>query len=68
MPIRPFLAGQAFDAFGEGLRWLSLKTIDDATTRVIAEKIIELAPRGVRDASSLTAVTRKSSRAAASQT
>jgi hypothetical protein len=33
--------------------------VDDAATRVIAEKIIEFAQRGVRDVSSLTAITLK---------
>ena len=65
MPIRPFLAGQAFDpetirdmslALQKVCDALSLKMIDDAATRMIAEKIIELAQRGVRDVSSLTAM------------
>jgi hypothetical protein len=68
MPIRPFLAGQAFDsetirdmslALQKVCDALSLKMIDDAATRMIAEKIIELAQRGVRDVSSLTAMTLK---------
>ena len=33
--------------------------VDDAATRVIAEKIIELAQRGVRDVSSMTVMTLK---------
>ena len=65
MPIRPFLAGQPFDP--EAIRdmslalqnvcdALSLKMIDDAATRMLAEKIIELAQRGVCDVSTLTAM------------
>jgi hypothetical protein len=51
MPIRPFLAGQVFDpetiramsfALERVCDALSLKMIDDAATRLIAEKIIEL--------------------------
>ena len=68
MPIRPYLAHQAFDpetirgmsvALETVCNALSLKMIDDAATRIIAEKIIELAQRGVRDVSSLTAMTLK---------
>jgi hypothetical protein len=33
--------------------------VDGAATRVIAEKIIELAQRGVRDVSSMTVMTLK---------
>jgi hypothetical protein len=47
---------------------LSLKMVDDAATRIIAEKVIELAQRGVRDGSSLTAMTLKEFKGAASQT
>ena len=56
MPIRPYLAGQAFDpetiakmsaALEEVCEALSLKMVDDAATRLVAEKIIELAQRGV---------------------
>jgi hypothetical protein len=54
MPIRPFLAGQAFDP--ETIRdvSLALEKVCEAlsATRVIAEKIIELAQRGVRDVTS----------------
>jgi len=53
---RPFLAGEAFEpetitkmsAGFESLytRSLSLKLVDDAATRLFAQKIIELAQRG----------------------
>jgi hypothetical protein len=68
MPIRPFLAGQAFDpettrdmslALEKVCEALSLKMVDDPATRLVAEKIIELAQRGVRDVTSLTAMTLK---------
>jgi hypothetical protein len=42
-----------------GCKALSVKMVDDAATRVIAEKIIELAQRGVRDVSSMTVMTLK---------
>ena len=38
---------------------LSVKMVDDAATRVIAEKIIELAQCGVREVSSMTVMTLK---------
>ena len=66
MPIRPFLSGQAFEpeviremslALEKVCDALSLKMIDDATTRLIAGKIIELAQRGVHDVSTLTSMT-----------
>jgi hypothetical protein len=62
MPIRPFLAGQAFDpktiielsfALKSVCHALSLKMVDDAATRVVAQKIIELTQRGVRRADML---------------
>jgi hypothetical protein len=65
MPIRPFLANQAFDqdlinemsaALHTVCSELGLKVIDDSATRLIAEKIIALAQRGVRDASTLHAM------------
>jgi hypothetical protein len=68
MPIRPFLAGQPFDpetirdmslALQNVCEALSLKMMDDTATRMLAEKIIELAQRGVRDVSTLTAMTLK---------
>ncbi len=66
MPIRPFLSGQEFDpetiakmsAALEGVcKALSLKMVDDAATRLIAGRIIELAQRGVRDVATLRAMT-----------
>ena len=68
MPILPYLAGQAFEP--ESIRAMSLalenvceklelKLTDDPTTRLVASKIIELAQRGVRDATTLTAMTLK---------
>jgi hypothetical protein len=68
MPIRPFLAGQAFEP--ELIRQMSLaletvcgkfgmKLTDEPATRVIASKIIELAQRGVRDAPTITELTLK---------
>jgi hypothetical protein len=68
MPIRPFLANQALEpeiiatmsaALERVCEALSLKVIDDAATRLVAEKIIQLAQRGVRDATTLTAMTLK---------
>ena len=58
MPIRPFLSGQAFEP--EAIRIMSLaledvcdalglRMTDDPATRLVAEKIIELAQRGVRE-------------------
>jgi hypothetical protein len=41
---------------------LNLKMVDDAATRLVAEKIIKLAQWGVRDVASLTAMTLQSSR------
>jgi hypothetical protein len=57
VPIRPFLAGQAFEP--ETIREMSLalegvcdtlglRLIDDPATRLVAQKIIELRQRGVR--------------------
>jgi hypothetical protein len=68
MPIRGFLAGQAFEP--EVVRQMSLaleticgkfgmKLADDPATRVVALKIIELAQRGARDAPTLTEMTLK---------
>ncbi len=62
MPIRPFLAGRAFEpeiiaemskALQDVCDALRLKMVDDAITRLVAEKIIELAQRGVKDADRL---------------
>ena len=68
MSIRPFLSGQAFDpetinkmsaALQNVCDTLSLKMVDDAATRLVARKIIELTRRGVRDAAALRAMTLK---------
>ncbi len=66
MPIRPFLSEQEFDpetiakmsAALEGVcEALSLKMVDDAATRLIAGRIVELAQRGVRDVATLRTMT-----------
>ena len=63
MPIRPFLAGEPFDpeiiaqmslALESACEALGLKLVDDPATRLVAEKIIALVQRGVRDADTLT--------------
>jgi hypothetical protein len=68
MPIRRFLSGRAFDpetiqemslALEKVCDALRLKLIDDAATRLVATKIIELAERGIRDADKLTSMTLK---------
>jgi len=68
MPIRPFLAGQAFApeiiqqmslALESVCEKLELNLTDDPATRLVAQKIIELAQRGVRDAATLRAMTLK---------
>ena len=68
MPIRSYLAGQAFEpesiremslALENVCEMLALRLADDANTRLVASKIIELAQRGVRDAPTLTAMTLK---------
>jgi hypothetical protein len=68
MPIRSFLSGQPFDpetiasmslALERVCKGLGLKNIDDAATRLVAEKIIELAQRGVRDPNALASMTLK---------
>src|SRR5436309_16106644 len=65
MPIRPFLADQAFEpevitamsvALERVCDALRLKMIDDIATRMVAEKIIKLAQRGVRDVPTLTSM------------
>ena len=65
MPIRPFLAGQAFEPELIGQMSLALESVcgklglslsDDPSTRLVASKIIELAQRGVRDAPTLSAM------------
>jgi hypothetical protein len=66
MTIHPFLSGQPFDpetiakmsdALPSVCDTLSLTVVDDAATRLVARKIIELTQRGVRDAAALRAVT-----------
>jgi hypothetical protein len=68
MPIRPYLAGQAFEAdviqqmslaLENVCGALKLSLIDDPATRLVASKIIELAQRGVKDAATLSAMTLK---------
>ena len=75
MPIRPFLAGQAFEpelinamsvalepelinamsvALERTCSALSLSLVDDPATRLVAEKIIEFAQRGIRDPETLS--------------
>lgn len=63
MPIRPFLAGQPFDpevvdtmsaALENVCKALGLNIVDDPATRHVAQKIIELAQRGVRDTAKLS--------------
>ena len=66
MLIRPFLSGQAFDPetidkMSEALKGvsetLSLKLVDGPETRLVAQKIIELTQRGVRDFALLRTMT-----------
>jgi hypothetical protein len=66
MPIRPFLAGRAFEpelidqmstALVKACDALRLQVVDDAATRLVARTIIELAERGVRDAETLLTMT-----------
>jgi hypothetical protein len=68
MPIRPFLAGQAFEPEAIREMSLALETVcaklalplnDDPATRLVASTIIELAQRGVKDAATLSAMTLK---------
>ncbi len=66
MPITPFLAYQAFEpedikimsaAFVAASHALRLKIGDDPATRLVAEKVIELAQRGIRDPNMLRRLT-----------
>ena len=66
MPITPYLAHQAFEpetietmsaAFVAACEALHLKVGDDPATRVVAEKVIELAQRGIRDPDTLRKMT-----------
>ncbi len=68
MPITPFLARQSFDpeaidemsaAFVAACDALHLKVGDDPATRFVAEKVIELAQRGIRDPNLLCKLTLK---------
>ena len=68
MLIRPVLSGQAFDPetidkMSEALKGvcetLSLKLMDGPETRLVAQKIIELSQRGVRDVAALQAMALK---------
>lgn len=68
MPITPFLAGQAFDpetiekmsaAFVATCNALHLKVGDDPATRLVAEKVIQFAQRGIRDPDMLRKLTLK---------
>ena len=68
MPIRSFLADRPFDpekisemsaALEAACNVLRLRMVDDAATRLVAEKIIELAQRGVRGTDKLSAMALK---------
>ncbi len=62
MPIRPFLAGQAFEpeairnmslAYESACEALGLRLREDTATRLVAKTVIELAQRGISDAKTL---------------
>ena len=62
MPITPFLRGQAFDpeliesmgaAFSKTCDELGLAERSDPITALVAEKIIELAERGLRNSTAI---------------
>lgn len=66
VPIRPFLAGQAFEpeavremslAFEGACEALGLRIREDPATHLVAEKVIELAQRGVRGVDELRTMT-----------
>ena len=68
MPITPYLAHQAFEpevietmsaAFVAACEALHLKVGDDPATRFVAEKVIHLAQRGIRDPDMLRTMTLK---------
>jgi hypothetical protein len=68
VPIRPYLAGQAFEpeiiknmsaALAGACDALQLKMHDDPATRFVAEKVIGLAQRGIRDVGTLRRMTLK---------
>jgi hypothetical protein len=66
MPIRPFLSGQAFSpetirdmslVFENVCEAMELKTTEDPATPLVAQKVIELVERGVRDVVTLYTMT-----------
>jgi hypothetical protein len=66
LPIRPYLAGQAFDAgtirnmslaFENVCEVLGLTAGNDAATKLVAAKIIELTQNGQDDVATLGAMT-----------
>ncbi len=66
MPIRPFLSGQAFSpetirdmslVFENVCEAMGLKATEDPATTLVAQKVIELAQRGVRDVVTLYTMT-----------
>jgi hypothetical protein len=68
MPIVPFLGGAAFEpetiramsiALEEVCKDLGLSLKDDPATRLVAEKIVQLAQRGIREPETLRALTLK---------
>ena len=63
MPIRPFLAGRAFEpetinemglALERACAAMGLRVINDMATELVAEKIIQLVDRGVAGADALS--------------
>jgi hypothetical protein len=66
MTIRPFLSGRPFDPemidrMSEALKGvcetLSLDLADSPETRLVAQKVIQFAQRGINDAATLRAMT-----------
>ena len=77
MPITPFLRNQAFDpetievmgkAFVVTCEALGLSDRDDAMTRLVAEKVIQLAQRGLKNPTELHLAAIKEFRSAPSAT
>ena len=75
MPIRPYLAGSAFEpetirvmsiAFEEVCQDLELRLRDDPATRLVAKKIVQFAQWGIRDTETLRALTLKEFRQSSS--
>ena len=75
MPIRPYLAGSAFEpetirvmsiAFEEVCQDLGLRLRDDPATRLVAQKIVQFAQWGIRDAGTLRELTLKEFRQSSS--